>query len=36
MDALLDANLAGLMVMQNGHILATPPMHQHLQMLLPA
>lgn len=33
MDALLDANLAGLMVMQNGRILVTPPMHQHLQML---
>lgn len=36
LDALLDANLVGLMVMQNGHILVTPPMHQHLQMLLPA
>jgi thiamine biosynthesis lipoprotein len=36
MDALLDAKLAGLMVMQNGQILVTPPMHQHLQMLQPA
>ena len=33
MEALLDADLAGLMVLRDGRILATPPMHQHLQML---
>ncbi|MCB8945664.1 MAG: FAD:protein FMN transferase [Ardenticatenaceae bacterium] len=32
MTTLLDAGLAGLMVLRNGRILATPPMHQHLQM----
>lgn len=33
MDALLDADLAGLMVTQNGQVLVTPLMHQYLQML---
>jgi thiamine biosynthesis lipoprotein len=33
MDALLDADLAGLMVLKNGSVLVTPPMHQHLQLL---
>lgn len=33
MDALLDADLAGLMVLKNGRVLATPPMDQRLQML---
>jgi len=33
MAALLDADLAGLMVMENGRVLVTPSMHQHLQMV---
>lgn len=33
MDALLDADLAGLMVLKNGRVLVTPPMHWQLQML---
>jgi thiamine biosynthesis lipoprotein len=33
MDALADADLAGLMVMRSGQILVTPPMDQFLQML---
>lgn len=33
MNALLDADLAGLMILRNGSVLVTPPMHQHLQML---
>jgi thiamine biosynthesis lipoprotein len=32
MDVLLDENLAGLMALQDGRVLATPPMLQHLQM----
>ncbi|MEJ2747374.1 MAG: FAD:protein FMN transferase [Anaerolineae bacterium] len=36
MEALLDADLAGLMVLRNGRILVTPPMHQHIQMLATA
>lgn len=31
--ALLDMEIAGLMVTQNGRVLVTPPMHQRLQML---
>jgi thiamine biosynthesis lipoprotein ApbE len=31
MDALLEHDLAGLMVTKNGRILATPQMDQHLQ-----
>jgi thiamine biosynthesis lipoprotein len=33
MAALLDADLAGLMVLRNGRVLATSAMDQHLQML---
>lgn len=33
MAALLDAELAGLMVLGNGRILATPQMDQHLRMM---
>ena len=31
MAALLDADLAGLMVLKNGQILVTPAMHRHIQ-----
>lgn len=33
MEALLDAELAGLMVLRNGRVLVTPPIDQCLQML---
>lgn len=33
MAALLDADLAGLMLLRSGRVLVTPPMHQRLQML---
>lgn len=33
MDTLLAADLAGLMVLKNGSVLVTPPMHQYLQLL---
>jgi thiamine biosynthesis lipoprotein len=33
MNALLEAELAGLMVTRAGHVLVTPPMHLRLQML---
>jgi hypothetical protein len=32
MEALLEADLAGLMVTQDGGILVTPPMHERLQL----